>query len=118
VAAATSSVNAKVARAAASRRIFVNAIDDPENASAFFGGIVQRGKIMLAISSGGCAPGLVRLLREAIDDLLPKDLTAWVELAISERQLWLRQQTKIADRVPLLAAAITRLYARNQGVSQ
>jgi uroporphyrin-III C-methyltransferase/precorrin-2 dehydrogenase/sirohydrochlorin ferrochelatase len=111
VAAATPGVNAKVARAAARRRIFVNAVDDPDNASAFFAGVVNRGGIAVAISSSGCAPGLVRLLRESIDDLLPQDLNAWVDMARSERQKWLRQRVKVADRVPLLAAAIGRLYA-------
>ena len=111
VAAATPFVNAKVARAAARRRLFINTVDDPNNASAFFGGTVNRGDITLAISSGGRAPGLVRLLREAIDDLLPKDLVEWLEMARTERQQWLRQGVKLADRVPLLAAAIGRLYA-------
>jgi uroporphyrin-III C-methyltransferase/precorrin-2 dehydrogenase/sirohydrochlorin ferrochelatase len=110
VAAATPSVNTEVARAAAHRHIFINAVDDPENASALFGGVVRRGNVTLAISTGGCAPGLVRLLREALDDLLPLDIIAWIELARSERQQWLRRQTKMADRVPLLAAAISRLY--------
>ena len=111
VAAATPLFNAKVARAAGRRRLFINTVDDPNNASAFFGGVVNRGNITLAISSGGCAPGLVRLLREAIDDLLPNDLVEWLEMARAERQQWLRQRVKLTDRVPLLAAAIGRLYA-------
>jgi len=112
VAAATPWVNASVARAAARRRIFVNAVDDPNHASAFFGGVVRRGDVTLAISSGGRVPGLVRLLREALADLLPDDLAEWVEIAKSERINWLRQRTKVSERVPLLAAAIGRLYAR------
>lgn len=112
VAAATPPVNAQVARAALRRHIFVNAVDDPKNASALFGGIVQRSDLTLAISTGGCAPGLVRLLREALDDLLPQDLIRWIDLAKSERQSWLRRRIKVADRVPLLAAAIGRLYDR------
>ena len=111
VAAATPLVNARVARAAAHRRLFINTVDDPDNASAFFGGVVNRGNITLAISSGGRAPALVRLLRESIDDLLPKDLLEWLDMARSERQQWLRKRVKVADRVPLLAAAIGRLYA-------
>src|SRR5262245_24227491 len=35
VAAATPAVNARVAEAAAARRIFVNAVDDPANATAY-----------------------------------------------------------------------------------
>lgn len=113
VAAAPAPVNAQVARAAARRRLFVNAVDDPRHTSAMFGGVIRRGNVTLAISSGGSTPGLVRLLREALDDLLPKDLSAWVLLARTERQQWLRQRTKVADRVPLLAAAISRLYSHD-----
>src|ERR1700676_1461168 len=39
-AAATPAVNREVAAAAEARRIFVNAVDDPVNASAFLGGTV------------------------------------------------------------------------------
>lgn len=56
VAAAPAAVNAKVARAAARRRLFVNAVDDPRHASAMFGGVIRRGDITLAISSGGSTP--------------------------------------------------------------
>src|SRR5438445_5060380 len=42
VAAATPVVNGEVARAAESRRIFVNAVDDPANATAFLSGVVRR----------------------------------------------------------------------------
>jgi siroheme synthase-like protein len=112
VAAAPPAVNSRVARAATRRRVFVNTVDDPQHATACFGGVVRRGNLTLAISSGGSAPGLVRLLREAFDDLLPEDLTTWLEIAKTERQAWLRRRTKMAERVPLLAAAISRLYAR------
>lgn len=117
IAAAPTAVNANVARAAARRRLFVNAVDDPRNASAIFGGVIRRGAVTLAISSGGNAPGLVRLLREALNDVLPQELTVWVEMARAERQKWLRERTKVAERVPLLAAAISRLYARPQAVN-
>src|SRR5207249_11471444 len=65
VAAATPAVNREVARAADERRIFVNAVDDPANASAFLSGVVRRGGVTLAISTNGDAPALTGLLREA-----------------------------------------------------
>src|SRR5262245_16935692 len=40
VAAATPEVNRAVAAAAQSRRVFVNAVDDPANATAFMSGVV------------------------------------------------------------------------------
>ena len=72
VAAATPDVNRAVAQAADARRIFVNAADDPANASAFLGGVVRRDGVTVAISTGGDAPALAGLLREAFDAVLPR----------------------------------------------
>ena len=53
-----------MAEAAEARRIFVNAVDDPANASAFLSGVVRRDGVTLAISTSGAAPALTALLRE------------------------------------------------------
>ena len=53
VAAATPEVNRAVADAANVRRIFVNAVDDPPNASAYLGGVVRRDGVTVAISTRG-----------------------------------------------------------------
>src|SRR5262245_25046908 len=55
-------VNAEVARAGAARRIFVNAVDDPRNGSAFAAARLSRGPLTVAVSSDGRAPGVARLL--------------------------------------------------------
>ena len=60
-------VNAAVARAAEARRMFVNAVDDPPNATAYLSGVVRRDGVTIAISTSGAAPGLTGLLREALD---------------------------------------------------
>ncbi len=113
VAAATPAVNARVAHAACRKRIFVNAVDDPKNASAYFASILRRGDLTLAFSTRGKVPAMARLLREAVDDLLPTDLENWLELAKTERQRWLRERVPIQERLPLLAAVISRLYMHN-----
>ena len=56
-----------MAAAAEPRRIFVNAVDDPANASAFLSGTVRRDGVTIAISTSGDAPALTALLREALD---------------------------------------------------
>ena len=48
VAAATPDVNRQVAEAAEPRRVFVNAVDDPANATAFLSGVVRRDGVTLA----------------------------------------------------------------------
>jgi uroporphyrin-III C-methyltransferase / precorrin-2 dehydrogenase / sirohydrochlorin ferrochelatase len=112
VAAATPEVNREVAAAAAARGLFVNAVDDPDQATAYLGGVVRRGEVEIAISPGGVAPALAGLLREALDALLPHDLEAWIDVAVRERATWKQARVPIAERRPLLLRALDRLYAK------
>ena len=110
VAAATPDANREVAAAAEARRVFVNAVDDPVNATAFLSGVVRRGGVTLAISTDGDAPALTALLREALDAELPEDLAAWMALAQVERARWRRDRVPMDDRKPQLLRALNELY--------
>jgi siroheme synthase-like protein len=110
VAAATPAVNRDVAEAAEPRHVFVNAVDDPPNASAFLSGVVRRDGVTLAISTSGEAPALTALLREVLDALLPRDLGAWLARARTERVVWRRDGVPMNDRKPLLLHALNDLY--------
>ena len=111
VAAAPPEVNREVASAAAARGLFVNAVDDMAAATAYLGGVVQRGEVEVAISTRGVAPALAGLLREAIDALLPVELDAWIDVARAARLDWKRDGVPMAERRPLLLRALERLYA-------
>jgi uroporphyrin-III C-methyltransferase/precorrin-2 dehydrogenase/sirohydrochlorin ferrochelatase len=110
VAAATSDVNARVARAAEARRLFVNAVDDPPNASAYLGGVVRRDGVTIAISTSGAAPALAGLLREGVDALLPEDLDRWTATSRDVRAEWKARGVPMAERRPLLLQALNTLY--------
>jgi uroporphyrin-III C-methyltransferase/precorrin-2 dehydrogenase/sirohydrochlorin ferrochelatase len=110
VAAATPEVNQRVASAAEERHLFVNAVDDVAAASAYAGGVVRRGGVTVAISTGGGAPALSGLLREALDDLLPPDLDRWAATARDLRPAWRTGAVPMAARRPLLLEALNRLY--------
>jgi uroporphyrin-III C-methyltransferase/precorrin-2 dehydrogenase/sirohydrochlorin ferrochelatase len=110
VAAATPAVNARVAEAAAARRIFVNAVDDPTNATAYMSGVVRRQGVTLAISTGGIAPALTSLLREALDTLLPEDLSDWIRTACETRIGWRRDGVRIENRKRQLLEALNERY--------
>jgi uroporphyrin-III C-methyltransferase/precorrin-2 dehydrogenase/sirohydrochlorin ferrochelatase len=110
VAAATPDANREVAAAADARRIFVNAVDDPVNASAYLGGVVRRDGVTVAISTGGEAPALAGLLRQALDALLPRDLAAWIAESRRQRGFWRRDGVPMAQRRPLLLDALNGLY--------
>src|SRR5213079_1221246 len=98
VAAATPAVNARVARAAEARRIFVNAVDDPPNATAYLGGVVRRDGVTIAISTSGDAPALAGLLREGIHAVLPADLDRWTTAAREARRDWKARGIPMAER--------------------
>jgi uroporphyrin-III C-methyltransferase / precorrin-2 dehydrogenase / sirohydrochlorin ferrochelatase len=112
VAAATPDVNREVARAAEARGVFVNAVDDPLNATAYLGGVVRRAGVTVAISTSGHAPALAGLLREALDALLPADLERWVAEARAIRPRWIAKRVPMGDRRPQLLRALNALYAR------
>ena len=118
VAAATREVNGEVARAAEARRIFVNAVDDVENASVYAGAILRKAGVTVAISTDGHAPALTGLIREALEAILPSDLDAWMECAREARTRWLVAGVPMADRRPLLLNALVELYDKRVGVHQ
>ena len=111
VAAAPPEVNRDVAAAAAERRLFVNAVDDPPNASLYLGGVVRRGGVTAAISTDGRAPALAGLIREAIEAMLPEDeVRRWLAAADAERAGWLARRVPMERRRPLLVRALAALY--------
>jgi len=113
VAAATPDVNRQVAEAAETRRLFVNAVDDPANASAFLSGVVRRDGVTLAISTSGAAPALTALLREGFDALLPRDLARWMWQSRASRAAWRRDGVPMEARKPRLLQALNDLYDRS-----
>jgi siroheme synthase-like protein len=115
IAAATPAVNRQVAEAAEPRRVFVNAVDDPANATAFLSGVVRRGGVTLAISTSGDAPALTALLREALDALLPADLDAWLAIATGQRPIWRREGVPMDERKPRLLQALNERYDAARG---
>jgi len=80
VVAATDSpeVNAAVYRAAVDRGIFCNSVDDIPNCDFFFGSVVSRGDLQIAISTAGESPAVAQRLRREIDAQLPEDLGPWL----------------------------------------
>lgn len=79
-------VNALVYQSANQARIFANVVDDPKRSSFIMPSIIDRSPLMVAISSGGKAPVLARLLREKLEALLPQHLGAVAAFAGSLRE--------------------------------
>ncbi len=93
-------------RAAAERaRVFLVAVDDPPNASAYCGAVVRRPPFLVAISSSGATPALTRLVREIIEQVLPGD--AWIDHAKALRAKWIADGTPIGERFASLVRELS-----------
>jgi uroporphyrin-III C-methyltransferase / precorrin-2 dehydrogenase / sirohydrochlorin ferrochelatase len=71
-------VNASVYAAAVERNILCNSVDDPPHCDFYFGSVVSRGDLQIAISTGGESPALAQRLRKEIDEQLPENLGPWL----------------------------------------
>lgn len=72
-------VNAAVYQGAVERGILCNSVDDIPNCDFFFGSVVSRGDLQIAISTSGESPAVAQRLRREIDAQLPEDLGPWLE---------------------------------------
>jgi uroporphyrin-III C-methyltransferase/precorrin-2 dehydrogenase/sirohydrochlorin ferrochelatase len=116
-------INAQVYCAAVERGILANSVDDPPHCDFYFGSVVTRGSLQIAISTAGESPAVAQQLRREIDEQLPEDLGQWLqELGILRREVLATQPPgearkallhRLAER-PLCASATcpSRLMAR------
>jgi uroporphyrin-III C-methyltransferase / precorrin-2 dehydrogenase / sirohydrochlorin ferrochelatase len=72
-------VNAAVYREAVARNLPCNSVDDIPNCDFYFGSVVIRGDLQIAISTAGESPAVAQRLRREIDEQLPDDLGPWLE---------------------------------------
>jgi uroporphyrin-III C-methyltransferase/precorrin-2 dehydrogenase/sirohydrochlorin ferrochelatase len=72
-------VNRAIYEGALERNILCNSVDDIPNCDFFFGSVVNRGDLQIAISTAGESPAFAQRLRREIDEQLPNDLGPWLE---------------------------------------
>ncbi len=60
-------VNARVARACKSRHILVNVVAPPEESSFIVPSVVERGELLMAVSTSGASPALSKKIRQELE---------------------------------------------------
>ncbi len=95
-------VNAAVYGAAVKRGIPCNSVDDIPNCDFFFGSVVQRGDLQIAISTAGESPAFAQRLRREIDEQLPQDLGEWLSNVGELRREVLATRSRSEERKLLL----------------
>lgn len=112
VAGASLELNEVIAAQCEDRQIFVNVVDDRKNATAYLGSVIRRDGYLIALSSGGQSPAVLKLLREGLERLVPNELSQWTQVASSLREQWSKDKTPHQARVPQLFRTLLEKYVK------
>ena len=100
-------VNDLVFREARKRGILCNVVDDPERCDFYYPAVLRRGRLQIAISTGGLSPALAQRLRRELELEFSLDYGDWLEeLGEARRQLINRpgNRTQLRRRLHRLAS--------------
>jgi len=73
-------------------RVLCNAVDDIDHCHFYYGSIVQRGDLQIAISTNGKSPALARRLRQELEEQFSPEYAAWLDWLGAAREV-LRAQS-------------------------
>ena len=78
VATSSRDVNTRVFTEAHAKDILCNAVDDPPNCDFYYGAVVRRGDLQIAISTGGHSPALAQRIRQELEQQFGPEYESWV----------------------------------------
>lgn len=81
------SVNQSVYRVADALGILCNAVDDIANCHFYYGSVVQRGDLQIAISTNGKSPALAQRLRKELETQFGPEYESWLEWLGAAREV-------------------------------
>ena len=86
-------LNASVFAEADRRNILCNAVDDIDHCHFYYGSIVQRGDLQIAISTNGKSPALAQRLRKELEEQFGTEYESWLEWLGAAREALRAQST-------------------------
>jgi siroheme synthase-like protein len=91
-------LNESVYLQADARNILCNAVDDIDHCHFYYGSIVQRGDLQIAISTNGKSPALAQRLRKELEQQFGPEYAMWLEWLGAAREV-LRAQSSEPEAV-------------------
>jgi precorrin-2 dehydrogenase / sirohydrochlorin ferrochelatase len=96
-------VNKAVAKAAKPYQL-INIVDDPERSNFHVPAIVRRGKLAIAVSTGGASPTVAQQIRRQLEELYDDDYGRYIDFLYECRQFILRHVRDEQKRKELFKA--------------
>lgn len=111
VVAATSSpsLHAKIYRLARRRAVLCNVVDDPTHCDFYYGSVVRRGELQIAISTGGHSPALAQRLRKKLEKEIGVEYERWVTSLGAARKRLFAKPISPARRKAMLHALASEI---------
>ena len=78
-------VSGAVAAEGRARGVWVNAADEPARCDFILPAVIRRGRLVVAVSTGGASPAAARAIREELEGHLTEEHAMLVELAADAR---------------------------------
>lgn len=101
-------------KAAASDHQLVTIADDPEGSDFHVPSHIQRGRLSIAVSTGGASPTLARKIREQLELQFDDRFEEYLEFLFSARQRILREVKDPARKRKVLTAIVSEEFINSQ----
>jgi precorrin-2 dehydrogenase / sirohydrochlorin ferrochelatase len=111
VVAATSSpkVHARIFQQSRRLGVLCNAVDDPVHCDFYYGAVVRRGELQIAISTGGQSPALAQRLRKKLEKQIGAEYERFVTTLGAARKRLFAKSISPARRKALLHALASEM---------
>lgn len=91
-------LNASISEQAKARNLFVNVVDAPRLCSFITPAIIDRSPVLIALSSGGVAPVLLRYLRQKLEAFIPQRIARLGAFAEYFREAVKKRFSRVTER--------------------
>jgi precorrin-2 dehydrogenase / sirohydrochlorin ferrochelatase len=99
---------------AASDQQLVTIADDPEGSDFHVPSHIQRGRLSIAVSTGGASPTLARKIREQLEQQFDEGFEDYLEFLFSARQRILKEVKDASRKRKILTTIASREFLNSQ----